>query len=97
MDEYIDIVSKEGIPTGKSALKSEIHSKGHYHNTAHIWLYTTQGEILLAQRSAKKKICPLLWDVSVAGHVDAGERIEEAALRELKEEIGLDKQFLLLS
>ena len=90
MDEYIDIVSKEGIPTGKSALKSEIHSKGHYHNTAHIWLYTTQSEILLAQRSAKKKICPLLWDVSVAGHVAAGERIEVAALRELKEEIGLD-------
>lgn len=89
MEEYIDIVTKEGKPTGKSALKSEIHSIGHYHNTAHIWLYTKSGEILLAQRSASKVICPLLWDVSVAGHIDAGERLHLAAIREVKEEIGL--------
>ena len=89
MDEYIDIVDKNGIPTGKSELKSVIHQKGYYHNTAHIWFYKTDGDILLSQRSAKKTICPLLWDVSVAGHIDAGERIKNAALREVKEEIGL--------
>ena len=70
--------------------KSEIHSKGYYHNTAHVWLYTANGEILLAQRSATKVICPSLWDVSVAGHVDAGEFIIQAAIREVKEEIGLE-------
>ena len=90
MDEYIDIVTKEGLPTGKSALKSEIHLKGYFHNTAHVWLYTKQGEILLAERADSKSICPLLWDVSVAGHVDASETIEHAAIREVKEEIGLD-------
>ena len=89
MEEYIDIVTKEGLPTGKSALKKEIHTKGYYHNTAHVWLYTKDGDILLAQRAASKKICPLLWDVSVAGHVDAGESIEHGAIREVKEEIGL--------
>ena len=45
MEEYIDIVTKEGEPTGKSALKSEIHTKGYYHNTAHVWFYTSKGEI----------------------------------------------------
>ena len=89
MDELIDIVTKEGKPTGQSALKSEVHNKGHYHNTAHIWFYTTEGEVLLAQRAASKVIFPLLWDVSVAGHIDAGETIEVGALREIKEEIGL--------
>ncbi|WP_223033420.1 NUDIX hydrolase [Hanstruepera marina] len=89
MDERIDIVDKNGEPTGQTALKSEIHSKGFYHNTAHVWLYTATGDILLAQRAASKAICPLLWDVSVAGHVDAGETIIEAAIRETQEEIGL--------
>lgn len=90
MDEFIDIVTIEGLKTGKSALKSEIHDKGHYHNTAHIWLYNKNGEILLSQRAASKLICPLLWDVSAAGHVDAGETIERAAIREIREEIGLE-------
>ena len=89
LEEFIDIVTKDGKPTGESAPKSEIHAKGHYHHTAHIWLYTKTGEILLSQRSASKTICPLLWDVSVAGHIDASEPLITAALREVQEEIGL--------
>ena len=88
-DEKIDIITQTGQATEKSALKSEIHAKGHYHNTAHIWFYTKEGEVLLAQRAASKAICPLLWDVSVAGHIDAGETIKQGAIREVKEEIGL--------
>lgn len=88
-EEYIDIVTKTGEPTGQSVLKSVIHQKGYYHNTAHIWFYTDEGDILLAQRAASKTICPLLWDVSVAGHIDAGESIKSGATREIKEEIGL--------
>ncbi|WP_298553485.1 NUDIX domain-containing protein [uncultured Algibacter sp.] len=89
MDEFIDIVDKHGKPTGKSKLKSVIHTKGYYHHTSHLWLYTDKGKILLSQRSANKTICPLLWDVSVAGHIDAGETPEQGIIRETKEEIGL--------
>ncbi|MEO6346836.1 MAG: NUDIX domain-containing protein, partial [Aquaticitalea sp.] len=62
---------------------------GHYHNTVHIWFYDAHGNILLSQRSAKKELHPLLWDVSVAGHVDAGETLKKAAIREINEEINL--------
>ena len=89
MDEYIDLANEQGKFIGRKELKSVIHQKGHYHHTAHIWLYTNKGEIILSQRSAKKTICPLLWDVSVAGHIDAGESIIHGALREMQEEIGL--------
>ncbi|HUH27710.1 NUDIX hydrolase [Gelidibacter sp.] len=89
-EEYIDILNADGSPTGKSCPKSEIHTKGYYHNTAHVWFYNANGDILLAQRAASKTICPLLWDVSVAGHVDAGETITRAAVRETREEIGIE-------
>lgn len=90
MDEYIDVATKAGALTGEKELKSIIHKKGLYHHTAHIWFYTSKQEILLAQRSSKKIICPLLWDVSVAGHIDAGETPKQGAVREIKEEIDVD-------
>jgi 8-oxo-dGTP pyrophosphatase MutT (NUDIX family) len=34
----------------------------------------------------------LLWDVSVAGHIGAGEATTRAAVREVQEEIGLEIQ-----
>jgi isopentenyldiphosphate isomerase len=89
MDEFIDIVDENGQPKGKSELKSIIHQKGYFHHTTHIWFYTKTGHILISQRSAKKAICPLMWDVSVAGHIDAGETPEQGGIRETKEEIGL--------
>lgn len=89
MEEYIDIVTQDGKPTGHKELKSIVHAKGLYHHTAHVWLYTQQGDILLSQRAASKSICPLMWDVSVAGHIDAGETVVEGALREMQEEIRL--------
>lgn len=89
MDEPIRILDHKGNPTGKIALKSEAHRKGWFHPTVHIWFYTPKGELLLQQRSASKTVYPLLWDVSVAGHIGAKEDIHTAAIREIEEEIGL--------
>ena len=90
MSEIIEIWDENGVPTGKTATKSEIHRNGWFHPTIHIWFYTPDGRILLQKRAAKKETFPNLWDVSVAGHVQAGETLMEAALREVREEIGLD-------
>ena len=90
MDEYLDIWDADGQPTGKKCLKDEAHQKGWFHPTVHIWLYTNTPSLLLQKRSLNKQTFPGLWDVSVAGHVIAGESIIDGALREIKEEIGLD-------
>ena len=89
MDEIIDILTSEGELTGKTCLKSEAHQKGHYHQTVHIWFYTDSKKVLLQKRASVKKVFPNHWDVSVAGHIGAGEKIELAAIREVKEEIGI--------
>ena len=89
MDELVDILDAFGNPTGKTAMKSEAHRKGWFHPTVHVWFYTKNGKVLIQQRARDKDTHPLLWDVSVAGHIGAGEAIEISAVREIKEEIGL--------
>jgi isopentenyldiphosphate isomerase len=97
MDELIDILTPEGKPTGKTALKSEAHKNGWFHATAHIWFFTSDKKILLQKRALTKKVFPGIWDISVAGHIGAGEEVLEGAKREVFEEIGLileDKDFI---
>lgn len=90
MDERIDILDSDGNSTGKTALKSEAHEQGWFHSTVHVWFFTADGKVLIQQRASTKDTHPLLWDVSVAGHIGAGEQKEDAAVREVKEEIGLE-------
>jgi len=92
MDELIDILTSEGKRIGKTALKSEAHKHGWFHATVHIWLFTADEKILLQKRAMTKKVFPGLWDISVAGHIGAGEEILPAAIREVHEEIGLQLQ-----
>ena len=89
MDERIDILNSSGEFIGKTALKSDAHKNGWFHSTIHVWFYNSDGKILLQQRGKDKEVHPLLWDVSVAGHVGAGEDIKMSAIREVEEEIGL--------
>ncbi|PQJ23428.1 NUDIX domain-containing protein [Tenacibaculum sp. SG-28] len=89
MEEWIDILDAQGNYTGKSCLKTEAHAKGYFHPTVHIWLYTKNKHILFQKRALTKLVFPGMWDISVAGHVAAGEVILDAAMRETKEEIGL--------
>ena len=90
MEEYVDILDDKGQKTGKVVTKKEAHKSGLFHPTVHIWFFTADGRILLQQRGENKETFPLLWDVSVAGHISAGEEVLDAALREIKEEIGTE-------
>ncbi|WP_430907857.1 NUDIX hydrolase [Maribacter sp. 2-571] len=89
MDELLDVLDTDGTPTGETKLKSEVHRLGLFHHTVHIWCYTLDGHVLLQQRGKDKNTFPLLWDVSVAGHIGAGETVIDGAMREMEEEIGL--------
>ncbi len=62
-----------GRPVGKMKPKSEVHRDGDWHGAAHLWILNREGQILIQRRSPTKENWPNLWDVSVAGHIFAGE------------------------
>ena len=47
------------------------------------------GKIYVQQRGHDRDLLPGFWDLSATGHVHAGEAREDAAWRELEEEIGI--------
>ncbi len=87
-DELIDILKSNGNPSGEVKLKSEAHKKGLWHASVQIWIYTSNGQILIQKRAKNKDTYPNLWDISVAGHLTTGDTPIEAAIREIEEEIG---------
>ncbi|MFH1325978.1 MAG: NUDIX domain-containing protein [Candidatus Falkowbacteria bacterium] len=89
LDNLIDVLDKEGKKTGQVLTSLDVHEQGLWHATVHIWVYNSKGEILLQKRSEVAVTYPGLWDISAAGHIDAGETPVEAAIREIKEEIGI--------
>lgn len=95
-DELFDVVDADDRVIGQ-ATRSEVHARGLLHRAAHVFVLNSQGELLLQRRSATKDAHPLCWTSSCSGHLDAGENYEKAAVRELKEEIGLeaDLEFLV--
>jgi len=88
-DELIDILDSKGNPTGSRLMKSEAHANGLWHYSVHVWIFNSRGEVLLQKRAMSKDTFPGLWDISSAGHVSAGETPNEAAVRELGEELGI--------
>jgi 16S rRNA (adenine1518-N6/adenine1519-N6)-dimethyltransferase len=73
-----------------SARRSKVHANNLLHRAVHILVFNLCDELFLQKRSRGKDRHPLLWDSSAAGHVDAGEGYDEAARRELREELGVD-------
>ena len=88
-EEPVDILDGRGSKTGRTMLKSEAHKEGLWHGAAHIWIYNSRGDVLMQLRSPKKVVRPNIWDVSVAGHIPAGQTPKETAVEEAAEEIGL--------
>lgn len=88
--EQIDVLDGNCIKTGKIETYDDIHRRGLWHKAVHVWIINSKGELLIQQRSPKKASSPNKWDISVAGHLSAGQTSEEAFLREAKEETGLD-------
>lgn len=87
-EEIFDVVNERDEVIGQ-APRSEVHARKLLHRAVHILVFTTRGELLLQKRSEFKDEYPLKFTSSASGHLSAGETYDQAASRELQEELGI--------
>ncbi|MBQ7063945.1 MAG: NUDIX domain-containing protein [Firmicutes bacterium] len=91
-DELFELLNEDGTPTGILKPRREVHRDGNLHGASHVYVIRFRegrAEVLLQKRSADKDSFPGRLDTSAAGHLDPGETFDEAAVRELGEELGV--------
>ena len=89
MEEMIDVLDENGVKTGEVVTRKEVHKKGLWHRIIVVAIIDNNNQLLMQQRSYQKDTNPGKWDISVAGHVSAGQTSLEAAIREVEEEVGI--------
>ena len=91
--ELFDVIDENYEPTGIVRERTIVHETGTWHRTSHVWIYRRKADgfdILLQKRAKNKDSFPECYDISSAGHIPAGKDYMESALRELKEELGIE-------
>lgn len=88
--EYQDLYNKHRQKINKIHRRGSIMQDNTYRILIHVCIFNSHCEMLIQKRTNNKSSWPNMWDVSVGGHVLEGETSEEAAMRETKEELGID-------
>lgn len=87
-EEFLDIVNTNDLVIGREA-RSVVHRRGDWHRGVHVFLFAPDGRLLVQKRSADRVSFPSALDGSVSEHVRAGESYYEAAIRGIREELGV--------
>ncbi len=88
--EMFQLVDRNGKPAG-TASREECHGNPLLiHLVVHLHLFDAQARLYLQKRSIRKDTNPGLWDTSVGGHVNAGEDVAAAMIREAREELDIE-------
>ena len=89
-NDYVVLVNKQNKVLG-TAFKLASHNQNTpLHRAFSLFLFNLKGELLLQQRSSRKKTWPLVWSNSCCGHPTLNESNINAAKRRLKFELGID-------
>lgn len=72
--------------------KIKAHEDAKLHRAFSIFIFNSNGEMILQRRALKKYHCGGLWTNTCCSHPRKGETLEQAAHRRLKEEMGFDTE-----
>lgn len=88
MDEIVALYSLDGHETGESP-RSVVRAKNLHHAATQVVLFDEAGRIFVHRRTPLKDVYPGVRDFAAGGVMRPGERPDEAAARELEEELGV--------
>lgn len=88
--ELWDVYDENRVKTGRTIIRGEEMQQGDYHMVVHVCIFGSDGKMLIQQRQPFKEGWSGKWDVTVGGSAVSGDTSRTAAVREVKEEIGLD-------
>lgn len=87
--EIWDLYDENRELLGKDHVRGEQLPIDGYHLVVHVWIRNSKREYLISQRSANRPTFPLMWEC-VGGSVVKGEDSMQGAIREAKEEVGVE-------
>ncbi|MCC0631490.1 NUDIX domain-containing protein [Clostridioides sp. ZZV15-6388] len=87
--ELWDLYNADGSKTGNVIERDNSIEEGYYHLAVEVWIVNSNSQILIQKRSKNKKTLPNIWGMTT-GCIVSGEESLDGAIREAKEEIGID-------
>ena len=90
MSEFFDLYDINRNRTGKTLERGTKVPEGYYRLVVHVCVFGSDGRLLIQKRQPFKNGWSGMWDLTAGGSALAGDSSQQAASRELKEEIGLD-------
>ncbi len=91
--ELWDIYDTNRIPSGELMVRGDEVKEGRYHLVVHVCIFSSLRKMLIQKRQSFKEGWPGRWDITVGGSALSGESSQDAAERELFEELGINHSF----
>jgi isopentenyldiphosphate isomerase len=86
--EAVDVVDQDDRVI-RQATRAEVRAQNLRHRATYILLFNGKGQLFVHQRTVSKDVYPGCFDVAIGGVLAAGEGYDQAARRELAEELGV--------
>ncbi|HLW67651.1 MAG TPA: isopentenyl-diphosphate Delta-isomerase [Gemmataceae bacterium] len=88
---HVILCDETGRPQGTADLVAAHSGHGQLHLAFSVYIFRPDRQsLLIQQRSAGKKLWPLIWANTCCSHLREGETLLDAGRRRLREEMGLD-------